>query len=60
MSLCNPEAGIYVADQVFTLRYLSMSDVGTLTLLTAALEQGNFVARHAFSVLQRLLAKPIE
>ena len=47
----------------FTLRYHPMSDAGALTLLTAALEQGNLVARHAFSVLQRLLAKntlPIE
>ena len=35
-----------------------MSDAGGLTLLTAALEQGNAVASHAFSVLQRLTAEP--
>jgi len=39
------------------LRYLSMSDAGGLTLLTAALEQGALVARHAFTVLRHLFAK---
>ncbi len=58
MSLCNPHTDRYAADQVYTLRNLFMSDAGALTLLTAALEQGNLVARHAFSVLQRLSAKP--
>jgi len=45
------------ADQVHMLRYLSMSDAGGLTLLTAALEQGALVARHAFTVLRHLFAK---
>ena len=57
MSLRNPHADRYAADQVHTLRNLSTSDAGGLTLLTAALEQGKFVARHALSVLQRLSAK---
>ena len=57
MSLRNPHADRYAADQLYLLRYLSMSDAGGLTLLMAALEQGNNLARHAFVVLQRLLAK---
>ncbi len=59
MSLCNSHADKYAADQVYTLRYHSMSDAGGLTLLTAALDQVNSVARYAFVVLQRLLAKDI-
>ncbi|DBB16841.1 TPA: hypothetical protein ACH3X3_015078 [Trebouxia sp. C0006] len=35
-----------------------MLQSGALTILTATLEQGNIVARHAFLVLQRLSAKP--
>ena len=58
MSLCNPHTDRYAVDQIYTLRYLSKSDAGALTILTATLEQGNIVARHAFLVLQRLSAKP--
>lgn len=56
-SLRNPHADRYAADQLYLLCYLSMSDAGGLTLLKAALEQGNNLARRAFGVLQRLLAK---
>lgn len=56
MSLRNPHADRYAADQVYTLRYHSISDAGGLTLLTAALDQVNSVARYAFPVLRRLLA----
>ena len=59
MSLCNSHADKYAADQVYTLRYLSMSDAGGLTLLTAELDRVNSVAKYAFVVLQRLLAKDI-
>ncbi len=58
ISLRTPHADKYAADQVYTLCYLSMSDAGGLTLLTAALDQGNVLAAHAFSVLQRLSAEP--
>ena len=52
-----PVRPLCAADQVYTLHYLSMSDAGALTLLTAALEQGALVARHAFTVLRHLFAK---
>lgn len=58
MSLRNPHADRYAAAKIYMLRYPSMSNAGGLTLLTAALEQGKSVARHAFSVLHCLSSKP--